>query len=80
MADRIGRVVPRYWEGVAAALFLLVAADLLTTVYAARAVGVGAEANPVVRWALRRGSGRSSPSTSSRSCCSSGCSTRSPNS
>lgn len=57
MAERAGEVVPRYWDRVAAALFLLVAVDLLTTVYAASVVGAEAEANPLVRWALRRGVG-----------------------
>lgn len=47
--------VEEYWDWLAAALFLLVAVDLLTTVLAAAELGVGAEANPVVRWALARG-------------------------
>ncbi|MFC7137234.1 hypothetical protein [Halobaculum litoreum] len=50
IADR----VEEYWEWAAVALFLLVTVDLLTTMYAAAAVGRAAEANPLVRWALGR--------------------------
>ena len=46
--------IEEYWSWVAVALFLLVTVDLLTTLAAARAVGPGAEANPLVRWALDR--------------------------
>ena len=46
--------VEEYWAWAAAALFLLVTVDLLTTMYAAAAVGRAAEANPLVRWALGR--------------------------
>ncbi|MFC7096357.1 hypothetical protein [Halobaculum marinum] len=48
IADR----VEEYWAWAAGALFLLVTVDLLTTMYAAAAVGRAAEANPLVRWAL----------------------------
>ncbi|MFC6786023.1 hypothetical protein ACFQFH_08995 [Halobaculum halobium] len=44
--------VEEYWEWAAVALFLLVSVDLLTTMYAAAVVGPGAEANPLMRWAL----------------------------
>jgi len=44
-----------YWDWIAVALFLLVTVDMLTTVYAARAVGVAGEANPVMRWSLASG-------------------------
>lgn len=44
-----------YWDWVAVALFLLVTVDMLTTMFAAAALGPGAEANPLVRWALGRG-------------------------
>lgn len=44
-----------YWDWVAVALFLLLTVDMLTTVFAAVAVGVHAESNPLVRWALREG-------------------------
>jgi len=50
LADRIDE----YWEWVAVALFLLTAVDVLTTLGAAAVVGVGGEANPFVRWLLRR--------------------------
>ncbi|MFC7068966.1 hypothetical protein [Halobaculum lipolyticum] len=50
IADR----VEEYWGWATAALFLLVTVDLLTTMYAAAAVGRGVEANPLVRWALGR--------------------------
>ncbi|MFB6171808.1 MAG: DUF5658 family protein [Haloarculaceae archaeon] len=48
-------LVDEYWSWVAAALFLLVTVDMLTTVFAAAAVGPGAEINPLMRWALRQG-------------------------
>lgn len=51
----VERRVEEYWDWLAAALFLLVAVDLLTTLAAAATVGVAAEANPVVAWALHRG-------------------------
>ncbi|MFB6135834.1 MAG: hypothetical protein ABEJ04_03665 [Halobacteriaceae archaeon] len=47
--------VEEYWDWAAVALFLLVPLDLLTTLYAAAEVGVAAESNPLVRWALARG-------------------------
>lgn len=47
--------IPRYWDWVAGVLFLLITVDVLTTVYAAAAAGVVAEANPLIRWALGRG-------------------------
>lgn len=50
-------LIPRYWDWVAGVLFLLITVDVLTTVLAAAATGVAAEANPLVRWALGRGIG-----------------------
>ena len=44
-----------YWTWVAWALFLLVTLDMLTTLFAASVLGTGAEANPLMRWALERG-------------------------
>ena len=44
-----------YWDWIAVALFLLVTVDMLTTVYAAQSVGLGAESNPFVRWSLSSG-------------------------
>jgi|GEM_PF-320345 len=41
-----------YWEWVAAALFLLLPVDLVTTLSAAAVVGAGAEANPWMAWLL----------------------------
>lgn len=46
--------IEEYWTWAAGALFLLVTLDLLTTLYAAAAVGVAAESNPVTAWLLRR--------------------------
>ena len=46
--------VDEYWEWVAVALFLLTAVDVLTTLGAAAVVGADREANPLVRWLLRR--------------------------
>jgi len=51
---RTDRQVEEYWDWVAVALFLLLAVDLLTTLAAARLVGVGAERNPLMRWLLGR--------------------------
>lgn len=47
--------IREYWNWLAVALFLLVTLDMLTTVVAAAELGPGAEANPLVRWALERG-------------------------
>lgn len=44
-----------YWDWFAVALFLLVTVDLLTTLGAVAAVGIGAEANPLVAWLIGRG-------------------------
>lgn len=44
-----------YWEWFAVALFILITGDMITTIYAAWYVGPGAEANPLMRWALERG-------------------------
>jgi hypothetical protein len=44
--------IEEYWDWIAVALFLLLAVDLLTTLAAARAVGPGAEGNPLMRWLL----------------------------
>jgi hypothetical protein len=46
--------IEEYWDWIAVALFLLLAVDLLTTLAAARVVGVGAESNPLMRWLLGR--------------------------
>jgi len=46
--------IEEYWDWIAVALFLLLAVDLLTTLAAARVVGHGAEANPLMRWLLGR--------------------------
>jgi len=43
-----------YWSWVAVALFLLLAVDLLTSLFAAAVYGTGAESNPVVAWLLGR--------------------------
>lgn len=44
--------IEEYWEWVAVALFLLVTVDLLTSMYAAAAVGIEHESNPVMQWLL----------------------------
>lgn len=44
-----------YWSWVGGALYILLTLDLVTTLYAAELHGPGAEANPVVRWALQQG-------------------------
>lgn len=52
-----GARIREYWDWITVALFLLVTVDMLTTIFAAAALGTEAEANPVIRWALRRGVG-----------------------
>ncbi len=47
--------VQEYWDWLAVGLFVLITVDMITTVYAARAVGLAGEANPVVRWSLLQG-------------------------
>lgn len=54
-AEAVADRIDEYWDWIAVALFLLVTVDMLTTIYAAAAVGSAAEANPLVRWALARG-------------------------
>lgn len=44
-----------YWHWLAAALFLLIPVDMLTTLFAAAERGTRAEANPLMQWALDRG-------------------------
>lgn len=44
-----------YWWWFAGALFLLVPLDLFATLSAVAAYGLAIEANPVMRWLLRRG-------------------------
>ncbi len=41
-----------YWDWVAVSLFLLVTVDLLTSMYAAEAVGLAHESNPVMAYLL----------------------------
>lgn len=47
--------IEEYWDWISWALFLLLTVDLLTTLFAVRVVGPGAEANPVMRWLLSQG-------------------------
>lgn len=51
-ADSVDPLIEEYWSWVAVALYLLVSVDLLTTLYAAADVGVGAETNPLMAWLL----------------------------
>lgn len=44
-----------YWMWVCVTLYILLAVDLLTTIYASSIHGAGAEANPYIRWALQEG-------------------------
>lgn len=53
--DRLDARVREYWSWVAVVLFLLVTVDMITTTYAAFAVGVVNEANPLIRWSLVQG-------------------------
>lgn len=47
----------REWRLFATAIALLLAADLATTAVAVGRVGLGAEANPIMRWLFSRGIG-----------------------
>lgn len=47
--------IDEYWDWITVALFLLITVDLLTTLYAAHAVGPTAESNPLTRWLLGQG-------------------------
>lgn len=49
--------VREYWDWIAIALFLFTTVDMITTVFAARVVGVGSEANPLIEWTLVHGAG-----------------------
>lgn len=44
--------IQEYWDWVAVALFLLITVDLLTSVFAAEAVGLEHEQNPLMVWLL----------------------------
>lgn len=50
--DHIESRIAEYWSWIAVALFLLLGADLLTTLGAYDRYGAGAEFNPVMRWVL----------------------------
>lgn len=50
--DDVQRQVAEYWEWVTVALFLLLSVDLLTSLFAAAAVGPAAEANPLMAYLL----------------------------
>lgn len=47
--------IRRYWSWAAVSLFLLIPADMLTTIYAAHLYGTAFEANPLMRWSLNQG-------------------------
>lgn len=47
--------VKRWWIGFAAALFLLVPVDLLTTLAVVDEHGIAVEVNPIMRWLLAQG-------------------------
>ena len=47
--------VEEFWDWFAVSLFLLITVDMMTSMYAARRVGLGAEINPLIRWALGQG-------------------------
>lgn len=52
MGTRLEQRIDEYWEWIAVALFLLLAVDLLTTLYAGARLGVEGEANPIMAWLL----------------------------
>lgn len=47
--------VEEYWDWFAVAMYILIPVDMITTIYAAWSVGLDAEANPLIRWALNEG-------------------------
>lgn len=47
--------IREYWEWIAVALFLFTTVDMVTTVFAARSVGIDAESNPLIEWTLTSG-------------------------
>ena len=49
------RRLETYWRWFAVVLFVIISLDMLTTMYATNRFGLGAEANPLVRLALKRG-------------------------
>ena len=49
------RRLETYWRWFAIVLFVVITLDMLTTMYATDAVGLQAEANPLIRMALERG-------------------------
>ena len=51
----MNRRIRHWWSGFAVALFLLLPADLLTTLLTVATYGTAVEANPVMRWLLRQG-------------------------
>lgn len=48
--------IVEYWDWIAVTLFMFTTVDMITTIYAARVVGRGSEANPLIEWLLRNGS------------------------
>lgn len=44
--------IQEYWDWAAVALFLLIPVDLLTSIFAAEAVGLEHEQNPLMAWLL----------------------------
>lgn len=55
MAQAVTQRLEEQWDWLAAALFLLLTVDMLTTLGAAHAVGVQGEVNPLVQHALLQG-------------------------
>lgn len=54
-ADQMEARIREYWEWIAVALFLFTTVDMITTVFAARSVGIDAEVNPLIEWTLTHG-------------------------
>ena len=53
--DAVDERIGEFWDWIAVALFLLVPVDTLMTLFAARAVGVEGESNPVMAWLIQQG-------------------------
>lgn len=49
---QVDRWIEEYWAWIGGALFLLITLDLLLSLYAAAAVGIEHESNPVMAWLL----------------------------
>jgi len=55
--ETVDQRLAEYWQWIAVALFLLLALDLLTSLYALEVVGIQYESNPLMTWLFTRSIG-----------------------